>query len=109
MKKAFQILFLSFCMFLVSFIFYTYSEYNNKKEESSITLAYINSELSIIDIQQITIDDTKKIEFLRTKYESLTKNDKKKVLNYQKLLDLENKIKTLNQMQIYNQLQSSTS
>lgn len=108
MKKAFQILFVSFCMFLISFIFYIYSEYNNKKEESSITLSYINSELSTIDIQQITIDDTKKIAFLRTKYESLTKNDKKKVLNYQKLLDLENKIKTLNQMQIYN-LQSSTS
>lgn len=108
MKKAFQILFVSFCMFLISFIFYIYSEYNNKKEESSITLSYINSELSTIDIQQITIDDTKKIAFLRMKYESLTKNDKKKVLNYQKLLDLENKIKTLNQMQIYN-LQSSTS
>lgn len=101
MKNTFQILLVSCCLFIASLILYTYSEYNNKKEESNITLEYINSELSIIDIQKITIDDKGRIELLRIKYESLTRKDKKRVLDYQKLLDLEKKIERLNQLQIY--------
>lgn len=101
MKKTFRLLIVSCCMCIISLVLYGYFEYNNKKEESSITLAYINRELATIDIQEITIDDRERVKMLREQYESLTKKDKKRVLDYQKLLDLEKKIERLEQQPVY--------